>query len=165
VPGKFLGGSNSPQQKMKRKPETIKDLARRVAAELAKLGKTSYAVHLYRDWTLDPQMGLSPKLSEDLLVLHEKVARAIPDDIGFSISFDDGQIYGSIEFDDGPMTGGGHDMPVLFNRHFLEELRSVDWDEIRGGFMEKAHVFDGWTSPDSGPVPEWFMEYIRQGGR
>ena len=91
------------------------------------------------------------------MTLHERLGRAIPDDFDYFITFAESQITGTLEYQDGMMSGFGMGLPVQPDRNFIENLRNCDWDDLRNQAMSMTQSMD---SPVSGPVPDWFKEHI-----
>lgn len=142
---------------MKRKTMTVKQLARWIAAEIVPDEEGSCCLLMDREWKLDPSRGLHRRTADELATLHDRLCRAIPDDFDFSLAFEDGEFDGTLEFQDGMMAGCGGPLPVRPDRNFIENLRNFDWDELRGEVMGMTQSME---SPVSGPVPDWFKEYI-----
>jgi hypothetical protein len=141
---------------MKRKPDTIRDLARAVAVELG------VPIEIDRQWKLPSNWNLRKRTTDELLTLHERLCRMIPDDFEFVLSFENGEVYVALEYNDGPMAGAGGPLPVRPDRHFIANLSQVDWDALRGDAITMMQSIE---SPVSAPVPEWFREHIANGGR
>jgi hypothetical protein len=154
--GEFAPHLKFPHQKMKRKPNTIRDLAKSMDADLG------LPVEINREWKLPANWNLGPRTADDLITLHERLCRMIPDDFEFVLSFEDGEVYVVLEYQDGPMAGSCGPLPVRTDRHFIVNLSQVDWDALRGNAID---VMQSIESPVSGPVPDWFKEHIANGGR
>lgn len=142
---------------MKRKAMTVKQLARWIAAEIALDEEGSSCLWMDRKWRLDPSRELHQRTADELATLHDRLCRAIPDDFDYSLRFEDGEIYGTWAFNDGMMGGCSGPLPVRPDRHFIENLRNFDWDELRGKAMAMTQSME---SEVSGPVPDWFKEHL-----
>ena len=139
------------------KTNTLKDLAKWIAAEIQPDDEGSRCLTMEREWVLDPSRGLHQRTADELVALHDRLCRAIPDDFDFYLDFEDGEIDGTLEFQDGMMGGCGGPLPVRPDRKFIENLRNFDWDELRGEAMTMTQSME---SEVSGPVPDWFKEHI-----
>ena len=141
---------------MKRKTNTVKDLAKWISADLAKHGRHT-SLEIGRDWSLESHLSLAPRTAEALTTLHERLTRAIPDDFNFFITFEDGEIFGELEFQNGMMAAAGRELPARPDRNFIENIRNLDWDELRSDAMSMTESLERSVS---GPVPDWFKEHI-----
>lgn len=116
---------------MKRKVMTVKQIARWVGAEIVPDEEGSTSLCMDREWTLDTSRGLHQRTADELATLHDRLSRAIPDDFDFSLEFDDGEVFGTLEYADGPHAGYGSGFPVTMDRNFIKGLREYNWDELR----------------------------------
>jgi hypothetical protein len=95
-----------------------------------------------REWSLDPSTGLHQRTADELAILHDRLCRAIPDDFEFSLTFENGEIDGSLEYQNGMMAGFGGGLPVRPDRNFIENLRNFDWDGMRNQAMTATESMD-----------------------
>jgi hypothetical protein len=79
------------------------------------------------------------------LTLHDRLCRAIPDDFDFFLNFEDGEVFSTLEFRDGPHAGFGMDFPVSLDRHFLNALREFDWNELRSMMIPGTQLHENLT--------------------
>lgn len=127
---------------MKRKVFGVKQLARWIAAELLPDEDGNTCLRLDREWTLDPSRGLRQKTVEELATLHDRLSRAIPDDFDFSLEFEDGEVFATLEYSDGPHAGFGGGFPVPVDRNMLGALREYDWDALRAQLIQGTQFHD-----------------------
>lgn len=135
----------------------VKDLAKLIATELAQHASEITCLQIDREWALVPELCLSSKTKEKLAEFHNFLNRVVPDDFDYSIDFEGGGISGQLEFKNGIMSAVGGGFPVRFDSYFTENLRKIDWDELRQEMMSLTEFMDGAVS---GPVPDWFKEHI-----
>jgi len=121
---------------------SVKLLARWIASEMEPDKEGLSCLEIDRDWSLDPDLGLSRKTSEELITLHGRLCRAIPDDVYFVLNFEDGFVHGRIEYRDGDHAGFGMGFPVSLDRHLLNALREYDWDNLRGIAIQGSQLQD-----------------------
>jgi hypothetical protein len=97
-------------------------------------------------------------LSEDLRrrvgELVEQIAQEIPPDFAFDLSLGEAEPYLAIKFDDGPATMAGSFCRPIPWLSVTEQLRELDWDEMRGMALSGATIFNAIVehSPD---MPEY----------
>lgn len=128
---------------MKRKSTTVKQLARWIANEVAPDETGDSSLTINRAWTLDTSAGLRQKTADELITLHDRLCRAIPDDFDFSMEFANGQVFETLAFCDGPLAGFGGGFPVPLDRNLLNSLRDFDWEAFR------AQAINGSQLPDN----------------
>lgn len=116
---------------MKRKTNTVKDLARWIAAEIQPDEQGVRCLTIDREWVLDPSIGLRRRTVDELETLHDRICRAIPDDFDFFLKFEDGDVIDTLEYADGPHAGYGSGFPVALDRNLIKGLREYNWDDFR----------------------------------
>lgn len=148
---------------MKRKVITVKQVARWISAEITPDEDGFSNVLIDRDWKPDLSRGLGSRTVDELVTLHGRLSRAIPDDIDFLIEFEDENAFASLEFRDGPHSGFNVPFPVPLDRHVIETLRNVDWDEFRSGAIAGTQFHENLTDyADEFPVSLESTEEIRK---
>lgn len=116
---------------MKRKTNTVKDLAKWIAAEIRPDDEGSRCLTIDREWVLDPSRELRQRTADELATLHDRLCRAIPDDFDFSLDFEDAKVSSTLEYVDGPHAGFHMEFPVTLDRNLIKVLREHDWDDLR----------------------------------
>lgn len=116
---------------MKRKTNTVNDLAKWIAAEIRPDEEGSCCLTINREWVLDPSRGLRQRTADELITLHDRLCRAIPDDFDFSLDFEDAEVLSILEYVDGPHAGFGSGFPVALDRNLINRLREYNWDDLR----------------------------------
>lgn len=69
----------------------------------------------------------------------------MPDDFEFFLDFEDGEVVATLECRDGPHAGFGMGFPVSLDRHFLNNLRDFDWDQLRSRVIPGTQFHENLT--------------------
>ncbi len=137
---------------MKRKTNTVNDLAKWIAAEIQPDEEGSRCLTIDREWVLDPSRELRQRTADELVTLHDRLRRAIPDDFDFSMEFEDGEVFATLEYADGPHAGYGSDFPVALDRNLVSALCEYDWDSLRAMVIQGTQFHEN-TADMAGDFP------------
>lgn len=130
---------------MKRKTNTVKDLAKWIAAEILPDEEGICCLTIDRKWLLDPSRKLRKRTADELETLHDRLCRLIPDDFEFFMDFENGEVRSTLEFHDGPLAGCNMGFPVPLDRHLINGLQQVDWNELRSEVIPGTQLHDNLT--------------------
>ena len=127
---------------MKRKTNTVKDLAKWIAAEILPDSEGSRCLTIDREWVLDPSRELRLRTADEISTLHDRLCRAIPDDFDFTLEFEDGEVFATLEYGDGPHAGFGSGFPVALDRNLIKRLRGYNWDDLRAEVISGTQLHE-----------------------
>jgi hypothetical protein len=131
---------------MKHQTMTIDELARRISEEILPDEAGDRYLLLEREWTFDESRGLGQRTAEELVTLHDRLCRYIPNDFEFSIEFEDGEVhFPTLEYLNGHETLCGMGFPVPLDRHLINSLRQFNWDDLRAKICPVTEHHDDLT--------------------
>jgi hypothetical protein len=109
----------------------LKQLAKRVDAEIQPDEDGELNLLLSREWKCNTPRGLRRTTLEELEKLHERLSRAIPDDFDFWLCFENGKVSAELIYEDGIQNCMGMPLPVPLDTSVHANLRKLDWDGLR----------------------------------
>lgn len=136
----------------------IKELAKRIASELEADEDGECYLAIYRDWTPEDRRGLRRSTIEALLGYKERIDRAVPNEFGYGMFFDDGRVHLMFQFSDGDRASAGWFHPTNPRHDAIKlaaELRNLDWNQNRTAAIQGSNLTDDIADHAEDYFPEW----------
>lgn len=89
---------------------------------------------------------LPPNLREEVLALMTDLREAIPNDFGFTASFEFRGLEIAVEYQDGNSGAFGTRFRFTRRKSMFQRLRTVEWDELRADSIKQLAAFEDMVS-------------------
>ncbi|MBK1830904.1 hypothetical protein JIN77_09215 [Verrucomicrobiaceae bacterium R5-34] len=99
-------------------------------------------VSFSREDASDSYSSLRRSTRDELEKMRAQLNRLIPNDFDYHVFIEDGSISGSLEYSDGPDSGGGMGLPAELDGNYVQDLKKVNWEDLRAFFIQGANLHD-----------------------